>query len=615
MASGKDKEKKRQETMESLLRQLQQLVFNSYILTFTLPSVKNAIKNGNDNFFFANNDTANKEVNKLLIDMAKQMDYLLLNGIQKEWKQGEENFWNNLKLTFSKTDREHKAFDQIRNTATQAARNQTAQAFYNEKRDGFNISNRVWNLAGNAKKEIEIILQNSIKEGKNAKEIQKSVKGYLNEPDKLFKRVRNKETGDLEWSKATQRYKPGRGVYRSAYANAMRLARTEIKAAYCEAVWNAAQHNPLITGWRIVLSNNHTTLIKGKKIPLKDICDELQGIYPKSFKFRGWHPQCRCEMLPVIITQEESKDLYKSTFDSKRDEWKPKEITKVPEVFTNWIQKNQERAKGWANMPRFIKDNSSFVFSKNTGYFTTYTSTSEKVTPTEILDLSNIHANLSKLAKQHPEYFSNGYAGIFPAPPNQSYLASTDIGMGKIFVNFAKNEYGFDAGTSLLGAFDKIKQGIVLTEHEEYAMEVLWHEILHLKSKNTVILPRIDDPNGGFQRAALETTNQFVARKTYDKFMKQLGGNPIHQKWILENGYGYKETVNNTRELLRILDINEDDFCKRAEELLMKNYSAFDKKIVNLMEKMSRRKNLMDIYGRIEIEDFALILKIFNKGR
>jgi hypothetical protein len=183
-------------------------------------------------------------------------------------------------------------------------------------------------------------------------------------PDKLFKRVRNAETGELELSKAAQKYKPGRGVYRSAHANAMRLARTEIKAAYCEAVWNAAQNNPLITGWRIVLSNNHTTLIKGKKVPLKDICDELQGIYPKSFKFRGWHPQCRCDMLPISITQEDSRDLYKSIFDGKRNQWKPKQITTVPKAFTEWIQQNQERAKGWANMPRFIKDNRQFVKTK-----------------------------------------------------------------------------------------------------------------------------------------------------------------------------------------------------------------------------------------------------------
>ena len=50
---------------------------------------------------------------------------------------------------------------------------------------------------------------------------------------------------------------------------------------------NSAQNNPLITGWKIVLSNNHTTLINGVPTKFKDICDTLQGIYPKTFKFKG----------------------------------------------------------------------------------------------------------------------------------------------------------------------------------------------------------------------------------------------------------------------------------------------------------------------------------------
>jgi hypothetical protein len=137
---------------------------------------------------------------------------------------------------------------------------------------------------------MEVIIQNGIKEGKSAEEIQKGLRGYLNEPDKLFRRVRNRETGELELSKAAQKYHPGQGVYRSAKANAMRLARTEITAAYRRAEWESYQNNPLIIGYEICLSNNHTTLKNGKPIPLKDICDELAGVYPKSFLWTGWHP-------------------------------------------------------------------------------------------------------------------------------------------------------------------------------------------------------------------------------------------------------------------------------------------------------------------------------------
>lgn len=342
---------------EKLLNQIRQLVQNSYSNVLSDSNVKKQIEAKNDSFTFSGNDSANKGASKVLGNMAKQLNSVLLNGIEREWMQGESRDWETIRKTHAKTESENSAFDKIREQATQSAKEKTAKAYYNEKRNGFSISDRVWNLAGNAKKEIEIIIQNGIKEGKSADDIQKSLKGYLNEPDKLFKRVRNKETGELELSKAAQKYKPGQGVYRSAYKNAMRLARTELKAANCEAVWQSAQANPLITGWQIVLSNNHTTLVNGVPLPFKDICDTLQGTYPKTFKFKGWHPQCRCEMLPITINQEDRKSLYKSIFDGKRDEWKPEQITEMPEQFTKWIDDNKSRMTESSRTPYFVRDN------------------------------------------------------------------------------------------------------------------------------------------------------------------------------------------------------------------------------------------------------------------
>jgi hypothetical protein len=360
-----------QNEIERFLRQLQNMVYKAYLSMLNVAGVKNAIKNGNDSFFFANNDTANKAVNKIIAQMAKQMDGTLLNGIERSWKQGEDNFLDKIKLTFSQTARDKKAFDLVREQATNSARDKTAQSFYNEKRDGLNISERVWNLAKNSKKEVELIVQKGIKEGKSAAEIQKSLKGYLNEPDKLFHRVKvtvkdkdgNIISEKLELSKAAQEYHPGRGVYRSAYKNAMRLARTEIAAAYNQAQWEMFQNDPSITGFRIVLSNNHTCInpTTGKPEPFHDMCDELQGEYPKTFKWTLWHPQCRCTMIPISITREERKDYYKAFFDGKESEWTPKNvITEVPDNFKKWVIDNTnriEQAEKRGTLPYFLKNN------------------------------------------------------------------------------------------------------------------------------------------------------------------------------------------------------------------------------------------------------------------
>lgn len=155
------------------------------------------------------------------------------------------------------------------------------------------LSDRVWKLNQGAKQEMEIIIQNGIKQGKTADEIAKSVQGYLVNPTALYRRVRNKETGKLELSEAAKNYHPGQGVYRSAYQNAMRLARTEVNAAYMRAESAAYAKDPLVTAIKIQRSQNHTTkLPNGDVVPLHDICDELEGVYPKDFIFTLWHPNC-----------------------------------------------------------------------------------------------------------------------------------------------------------------------------------------------------------------------------------------------------------------------------------------------------------------------------------
>ena len=101
----------------------------------------------------------------------------------------------------------------------------------------------------------------------------------------------------------------------------------------------------------------------------------------------------------------------------------------------------------------------------------------------------------------------------------------------------------------------------------------------------------------------------------YGEFLCQLGGEPKHQEWILNNGYGYKLTVDNTRKMLKELKIDESVFCMEAKKMLMKDYTDFDRKIVSLLEKLSKKKNLMRVFGHIENKEFENYLEILNKRR
>jgi predicted transcriptional regulator len=74
--------------------------------------------------------------------------------------------------------------------------------------------------------------------------------------------------------------------------------------------------------------------------------------------------------------------------------------------------------------------------------------------------------------------------------------------------------------------------------------------------------------------------------------LKKLGGEAKHQKWVMQNGLGYNDTVGNLRKLLTKLNIDESEFVKQANIILMKDYEGIDKEIENLLVKISKTKDL-----------------------
>jgi hypothetical protein len=316
-------------------------------------------------------------------------------------------------LALSRNARQRKYFDKMRNQATQQQRAQGAHAaavrFVDQKRNGMTLSDRVWKLGNGMKQEIETIVQNAMKEGKTPDQLAGELKKYLNEPDKLFRRVRNKDTGELELSEAARKYKPGTGVYRSAYKNAMRLARTEIPAAYRRAQWEQFQSDPQIIGIRIELSNNHTCINPrtGKPEPFYDICDELAGDYPKSFLWTGWHPQCRCEIYPIITDDEDDiENIIQARLKGKT--YTPKQITEPPKALGEWITRNRERAKGWSDMPYWIKDNKQYASGIQVN---TYTSEEYKFTHARQTAIAMSRA-IEELSRLYPNIPNTNLAAI-----------------------------------------------------------------------------------------------------------------------------------------------------------------------------------------------------------
>lgn len=236
-------------------------------------------------------------------------------------------------------------------------------AFQGRKVQGLSLSDRVWKCTDQFTQHMELALDVALGEGRSAQEVSRDVRSLLTEPNRLFRRVRDKY-GNLRLSKAAAAYHPGRGVYRSSYQNAMRLARTEINMAYKTADWERWQRLDFVVGIRIGLSNNHTIKNrKGELEPLTDICDELAGDYPKTFKFVGWHPNCRCVVTPILQRPQEMhkarRDRLRAIMNDEAYKAQPSadQVTDVPAGFKAHIEAIAERSKGWKSQPFYIRDN------------------------------------------------------------------------------------------------------------------------------------------------------------------------------------------------------------------------------------------------------------------
>lgn len=229
------------------------------------------------------------------------------------------------------------------------------QAFQGRKVEGLNLSERVWKYVGQYREQMGTALDAGLGEGRSAQQLARDVKQNLKDPNRLFRRVRDKR-GNLVLSKAARAFHPGRGVYRSSVKNAQRLTRSEINMAYRESDWQRWQSLDFVVGYEIVRSNHE---------PLCDcdICARLVGRYPKTFKFIGWHPQCMCYAIPILMDEETFDDnelgdlkaaLRGTTYKHRQA---ANTVPDVPDGFKEWVKDHIEAQKGWSSTPYFIRDN------------------------------------------------------------------------------------------------------------------------------------------------------------------------------------------------------------------------------------------------------------------
>lgn len=297
---------------------------------------------------------AKKQADRILEELKESVETIIVNGIESEWTLANNKNNELSQIVFG--DNVGSLSDEMYQRYF-SNNHEALQAFIARKQAGLNLSDRVWKYTGAFKDEIETAIDLGIRSGKSAAEISRDVRSYLQNPDKLFRRVKD-EYGKLHLSKAAKAYHPGTGVYRSSYMNARRLAVTETNIAYRTADYIRQQQLDFIVGIRIVLSNNHNC----KGVPAGmffDICDSLQGNYPKDFKFTGWHPHCRCHVETILKTPEElEKDTERILAGRQTTNTSKNKIKDVPKAFKEWVKDNEDRILAAGDkLPYFLRDN------------------------------------------------------------------------------------------------------------------------------------------------------------------------------------------------------------------------------------------------------------------
>lgn len=338
-------DKKHKENLAKRARKVQQLYDAAIkrIAQAAAPSLFDA--DPKKEFHFEDFPALKKEMEALMQDIGSSLQANIEDGDQESWTLSNTK---NDAMVDSIIGKKH-----LPKKVVQAWKHphlEALNAFIARKEAGMNLSRRVWNLTQQFKSEMELALELGMGEGKSAAALSRDIRKYLVEPNKLFRRVRDK-SGALRLSKAAAAYHPGQGVYRSSYKNALRMTATENNIAYRTADHNRWQALPFVIGIEIHISNNH---------PTEDICDLFDGKrFPKDFKFTGWHPWCRCYAVSVLASQEEM-DAYTTAIMNGEDVSHLKftgQVEKMPKEFNKWMKDNQERIENATSMPYFIKDN------------------------------------------------------------------------------------------------------------------------------------------------------------------------------------------------------------------------------------------------------------------
>ena len=552
-------------------------------------------------FSFSDSKRLSEQANAILRALYSGVYNEIKGGVIAEWGNANKSCDALITSIFGKKVKEDNHYARF------FARNkESVDAFFKRKSEygGLNLSQRVWKYVGDFKTEMEMALSVAMGEGKSAATISREVRKYLQRPDMMFRRFRVKTgeqdifdadgnvvgkepvygrvwkrkvvdavTGNVSWQTVSLKdYSFGRGVYRSSYKNAMRLARTETNMAYRTADQERWRQLDFVIGYRVVLSDNH---------PEPDICNDLsarrgekgsRGVYSKDFVFKGWHPQCRCYVVPILADEKEFDKIQEAILNDEPIPESKSAIREPNKYFQDWWKSNKSRVAEAQSLPYWVKDNPKYAKIKREktdvekqNIQKRWNERKEKNEEGLLLKEYKTNEQIEKtfvkinktFSDTESKWFENGDLKL-DAETNHHYNGSTKMN-GEILLKQ-------DRIDKVKSALSKIGKGKWqdITDDEADAMATFWHEITHNRNKQgNMALTTI-------QRRYMELANEFVARKTLPEFYQKLGCSETPQPQFMtnRNSTGYNRMVNNYDFVIQRLGLDADKTLAAVRESL-----------------------------------------------
>lgn len=181
---------------------------------------------------------------------------------------------------------------------------QAVEACWARTRKGLYLSDRIWEQGEKFRNTMRDIVQEAVATGQDAVKTARMLQQYVRQGSMTLAK---------DYPNMMERMK-GR-IPRDISYEALRLARTEMTAAFGEGTIAAARVSPSYIGMKWVLSHNH---------PVVDICDTLaehdeglgRGVYPPGDEPPyPAHPNCLCALVPIHENPEKFVKRLKKWLD------------------------------------------------------------------------------------------------------------------------------------------------------------------------------------------------------------------------------------------------------------------------------------------------------------